>query len=131
MVTKKQMEILIGQLKKMPIVQIACEKSGISRTTFYRRKSENMKFRKTVEAAIIEGESFITDISESQLISLIKDKNFPALHLWLRHHHPKYAAKIEITTHSATPESLTPRQKAVVREALKLVSTDKSKLDEK
>jgi len=119
----KTKELLIEQLKKTPIAQIACEKIGISRATFYRWKKENKEFAETADEAITEGEMLITDMSESQLISLIRDKNFAAIQLWLRHHHPKYNQKVEITATFQSPqEELTPEQDAVVREALCLAS---------
>ncbi|MGB2762124.1 MAG: phBC6A51 family helix-turn-helix protein [Minisyncoccales bacterium] len=116
---------MIVVLKEMPIVQVACKKVGVGRTTYYRWR-ESKKFAREADAAITEGEAFITDMSESQLISLIRDRNFQALQLWLRHHHPKYGNKVEISgrlTHS--DEELTPEQMALVKTALRLASFDK------
>jgi len=114
---------LIEQLKKMPIVQIACERAGIGRSTYYRWREESADFRKAADAAITEGEALITDMSESQLISLIRDKHFQAVQLWLRQHHPKYSGKVEISG-SVTVEdgSLTPEQEALIKEALRLAA---------
>ena len=111
---------MIVALKEMPIVQFACKKVGVGRTTYYRWR-ENKKFAKEADAAIAEGEAFITDMSESQLISLIRDRNFQALQLWLRHHHPKYGDKIEVTGHlNVKEEPLTPEQEELVEKALGL-----------
>ena len=116
---------IIVALKEMPIVQIACKKVGVGRTTYYRWR-ENKKFAKEADVAIAEGEAFITDMSESQLISLIRDRNFQALQLWLRHHHPKYSNKIEIDSRlTYSDEELTPEQMALVKAALRLASFDK------
>lgn len=120
---KDQKELLLEQLKKTPIVQIACERSGVSRATFYRWKSEDTEFKKSAEQAIVEGEALITDMTESQLISLVKDRNFHAIQLWLRHHHPKYSNRVEINaTINSLVEQLSPEQEAVIKEALKLAS---------
>jgi len=114
---------LIEQLKKAPIVQIGCERAGVSRATYYRWRKEDGEFKKASDEAIIEGETLITDMSESQLISMIRDGNFQAVQLWLRHHHPKYGQKIEISGNINQPhEELNPEQEAVVREALRLAS---------
>lgn len=94
---EKNKSELIGHLRKMPILQIAIERTQLSRSTYYNWRDEDEQFRKDADAAITEGEALITDMSESQLIALIRDKHFPALHLWLRQHHPKYKEKIEIT----------------------------------
>lgn len=90
-------EEFLEQLRKIPIVQVCCEKVGLSRNSVYRWRKEDDEFYKAMVEAIVEGEAFVTDMSESQLISLIKDKHFPAVHLWLRQHHPKYKDKVEIT----------------------------------
>ena len=112
---------LIEQLKKMPIIQIVCERSGIGRTTYYRWQNEDKEFAKAADQAIVEGEAFITDMSESQLISMIRDRNFQAVQLWLRHHHPKYSDKIEVTGNlNIKEEPLTPEQEALVKKALGL-----------
>lgn len=123
MKTDKNKETLIEQLKKTPIIEIACEKAGISRATYYRWRKENPDFAKTADEAIIDGESFINDMSESQVISLIKEKNWPAISFWLKYHHPKYANKIEVEANiKQLDEKLTPEQETVVREALRLAS---------
>jgi dsRNA-specific ribonuclease len=114
---------LIEQLKKMPIIQISCERTNVARSSFYRWRAEDKKFAKEVDMAILEGEALITDMSESQLISLIHDRNFQALQLWLRHHHPKYTNKVEITAQFKDPdEKLNPEQKAIIKKALRLAS---------
>lgn len=118
----KQKEILLEQLKKMPILQIAFEKAGVTRATYYRWRNEDAAFRKFTDEAIFEGEALITDMSESQLITMIRDRNFPAVRLWLQHHHPKYAPRLEITTHPKPPEQLTPDQEAIVKKALRFAS---------
>ena len=122
---------IIVVLKEMPIVQVACKKVGIGRTTYYRWR-ENKKFAKEADAAIAEGEAFITDMSESQLISLIRDRNFQALQLWFRHHHPKYTNKVEVNGHlTYSDEDLTPEQMTLVKAALRLASFDKKHEKEK
>jgi hypothetical protein len=119
----KTKSLLIEQLKKTPIVQIACEKAQIARASFYRWKIEDKEFAKKTEEALLEGETFITEMSESQLISMIRDGNFQAVQLWLRHHHPKYGQRIEISGNiNQSQEDLNPEQEATVREALRLAS---------
>ena len=126
--TKK---LLLEQLKKMPVVELSCQRANIGRTTYYRWR-KNQKFAKEANAAIAEGEAFITDISEGQLISLIRDRNFQALQFWLRHHHPKYSNKVEINGHlTYSDEELTPEQMALVKTALRLASFDKNHEKEK
>lgn len=111
-------KLLLEQLKKTPIVQVVCERTGVGKTTYYRWRQEDEKFRKDSDVAMKEGEDLINDLSESQLITLIKEKNFPAIQLWLRQHHPKYRNKVELTTKNIEDEKLTPEEEKLVRQAL-------------
>ena len=115
----KEKRTIIEQLKKTPIIQVACERSGVGRATFYRWREQDKKFDEDVKEALSEGEIFINELSETQVISLIKDKEWSAISFWLRNHHPKYTQRIEITT-KQSQEELTPEQETIVREALRL-----------
>jgi hypothetical protein len=120
--------LLIGELRNTPIVQMALKKLNVSRASYYRWMKDS-KFAKEVNAAIAEGEALITDMSESQLISLIRDKNFQALHLWLKNHHPKYGDKVEVTGNlNVKEEPLTPEQEELVEKALGLAGLLEDKL---
>ncbi|MEN6511776.1 MAG: hypothetical protein ABFD00_08090 [Chloroherpetonaceae bacterium] len=118
---KKQRDLLMENLKKTPIVQIACERSGISRCTYYRWRKD-AKFSKDADTALREGILFINDIAESQLLSLVKDKNLGAINQWLRHHHPAYAEKIQLTGKVETNTKLTPEQKVLIKKAFALAA---------
>ncbi len=118
---KKQNEFL-EQLKKIPIISVAAEKTGLSRNSIYRWKNKDKEFEKEMESAITEGEALINDMTESQLLSLIKDKSWPAISFWLRHRNPKFRERVEVTAKIEDSESLTPEQEALVRKALALAS---------
>lgn len=119
----KKKKLFLEQLRKIPIVQIAAERVGVGRTTYYTWRAKDKDFLKAADEAITEGEALITDMSESQLISLIKEKNFSSIQLWLRTHHLKYAQKVEIQAQiKQSDDGLTPEQEAIVKEALSLVS---------
>lgn len=114
---------ILEQLKRTPIVEAACQKAGISRQTFYRWKFEDPEFAKELEKAIDDGRMLVNDLSESQVLSLIRDKNWPAISFWLKHHHPSYKTKIQIEGSLQMPqEELTPEQEETVKEALRLAS---------
>lgn len=119
----RRKDAVIEQLRKTPIIQIVCEKVGIARATFYRWKTEEETFRKATEEALAEGEELVNDMSESQLIALIREKNFSAIRFWLNHRSPKFRNSIDINAniHNQTDE-LTPEQETIVKEALKLAS---------
>lgn len=120
--------LLLEQLRKVPIITVACEKVGVGKSTVYRWRDDDKKFAKKLEDALIEGESLVNDMSESQLISLIKEKNLPAIRFWLNHRHAKFRERVEVTAKFEKQEELTQEQEEIVREALKLASIDSSNL---
>jgi len=87
---KREKEKVLECLRKMPIVQVACERASVGRATYYRWRDSDARFRKEADEAVVEGERLITDMSESQLITLIRDKRWEAISFWLKHHHPKF-----------------------------------------
>jgi len=123
-------ELIIEKLKSLPIIQVACEKVGIGRATYYRWREEDPEFADAANKAIREGQQFINDMAESQLLSAIKDQNMTAIIYWLNHHHPAYATRVEVDAKLRMEnEDLTPEQETTVKNALKLaglLSTPKS-----
>ena len=125
----KNKELIVEQLKKTPIVQLACEKLGIARSTLYRWKNADEEFAQAVDEAIITGNQLINDMAESQLISAIRDKNLRAIVFWLKHHHKTYATKIEVDGQIKTDNKLTPEQEELVRKALELATLDSNDME--
>lgn len=107
------------ELKNIPIVQVACEKIGVSRNSVYRWKKEDKSFSKKMDQAMSEGVAFVNDMSENQLLVLIKEKNWSAISFWLKHRNDNYKEKIEITT-KEEDEQLTSAQKKIIKNALSL-----------
>ena len=117
----QQKALLIEQLKKTPIVQVVCEKLDISRATYYRWRKSDAEFAQSADEAIVTGSSLINDLAESQLISAIKDKNLTAIIFWLKHHHPTYSTRIELSGHLDQRNApLTVEQEVLIERALKL-----------
>lgn len=119
MKTTQTKQLLIEQLRKTPIVQVACEKVGISRATFYRWKDDK-KFAKEAEQALLEGVELMNDLAESALLSGIKDRSPWAVIWWLRNRHEAYSNRVKIDANiNHKTEELTPEQVALVQKALK------------
>lgn len=121
-ITKRQIKekgALIDQLKKLPIIQIACEKTGVGRTTYYRWKKEDPDFAFDSEDAIQTGRNLINDMAESQLLSEIKEKNMTAIIFWLKHNHPIYGNRLEVTTGNKNGE-LSAEQEKIIKKALEM-----------
>lgn len=82
---------VVENLKTTPIIQVACQKAGVSRATYYRWQKKDSNFRQATENALSEGINLVNDLAESQLISLIKEKHPTSVYYWLNHHHPDYS----------------------------------------
>ena len=122
MKSQQDKQVLLSQLRKTPVVQVACEKTNIGRASYYRWRKDDLDFAKLADEALSEGSSLVNDMAESQLVSAIKDKNITAIIFWLKHHHPTYATKVEVTARLKQDEALTPEQEELVMKALKLAS---------
>src|SRR3989338_10447984 len=64
--TRAQKQAFLEQLPKYPIVQVACEKSGVGRSTYYAWRKDDKEFAKEADKAISSGELFINDMAESR-----------------------------------------------------------------
>jgi hypothetical protein len=122
----KYQDQFLDELRKVPIIQVACEKTGLSRNSIYRWKREDKAFAKKMDEALAEGVALVNDMSESQLLTLIKEKNYSAISFWLRHRNDNYKDRIEITT-KEDREELTPSQAKIVKQALMLAKITKTK----
>ncbi len=118
----KTKQVLVDILKEMPVIQVAVKKAGISRDTYYRWKKEDKNFFRQSEDAFAQGIEFINDMSESQVVTLIKEKKMPAITLWLKHHHPRYGSKSQPYTPITSADELSPEEENMVLKALALVS---------
>jgi len=88
---KKEKKLILDLLFKYPIVQLACEKSGISRATFYRWKNEDEEFNIESEKAIFEWKQLINDMAEMNVISWIKNWDKTLTMYWLNNNNPNYS----------------------------------------
>lgn len=117
---------VLEQLSKLPIIQVACQKAGVSRATYYRWRNEDKKFATDADEAIAEGVLMINDLSESQLITAIRNNNFSAVRFWLQNRHKAYTNKVEVLERDKSDnQELTAEQKKVISEALRLASVQK------
>ena len=111
----------MAELRKIPIVQVACEKQGVSRNSVYRWRKEDEAFAKAMDEALAEGEKLVNDMTESQLLSLIGEKHWPAISFWLRKRNPKFHDRVEVTAkveHVGKP--LSPEDEELKKVALRL-----------
>lgn len=118
-----QKQMFVDQLKKTPIIQAVCEKTGVSRATFYRWRKKDDKFAEEIEKALSEGKELVNDLAESELMKAIRERNITSIIFWLKNHHKDYAPKLQISGKIKTEaENLTPEQEELIKKALKLCS---------
>jgi predicted DNA binding protein len=119
----KLKDALLEQIKRTPTIETACQKVGVGRATVYRWINDNKRFAKQIDEALTEGRTFMSDVAENQLFSLIGEKKFEAIRLYLQTHNARYSNKLELSGSVTTrDEPLTKEQKKLIREALKLSS---------
>ncbi len=117
----KLKKIFIEQLERTPTIETSCQKVAVSRSTVYRWMDSNKKFKKEVDEALAKGRDFMSDVAENQLFSLIGEKKFEAIRLFLSTHNMRYGNKVELTGQvKIKDEPLTPEQEELVKKALKL-----------
>ena len=119
----KLKEAFLEQLKRTPTIETSCQKVVVARATVYRWIKASKKFEKKVDEALIEGRTFMSDIAENQLFSLIGDKKIEAIRLYLSTHNSRYGNKLELSGKVSTKdEPLTAEQKTLIKKALRLSS---------
>ena len=92
--TKVQKAELLEQLKKTPIIQTACNKVAVGRSTYYVWRKDDKEFARSADKALREGKGFISDMAISQLIKKIQEGNTTSLIFWLKNHHADYNDRI-------------------------------------
>jgi hypothetical protein len=109
---------VLEQLIKTPVVEVACSKAGIGKTSFYEWKNSDPDFAKAVNEAMKVGIDFISDIAESQLIALIKKGSFNAVAYWLRHNRcERYGEKLQLGGTIGVREELTEEEYELIKTA--------------
>ncbi len=92
--TEKNKKSLVAQLRRTPIVQAACERLGIGRSTYYKWRSEDRIFARSADHSLEAGRFLVNDMAESQLIRMIQAGSLGAIVYWLKHNNPRYANRI-------------------------------------
>lgn len=114
-----QKKALIDELKKMPIIEVACRRTDTGRTTYYRWREEDKEFAKEVDESIQFGKNIINDLAESKVITGIKDDDKTYTLYWLNHNHTSYQRKVEAIQQKTNGEKLGVTD-AEIRELFKL-----------
>lgn len=88
--TKKLLNKLAEEVEKTPVIQVACDKFGISRNTFYRWMKEDKRFLICINEAMSLGSGLVSDVAISNVLEGIKRKDAMYTKYWLSHKHPDF-----------------------------------------
>lgn len=92
MKSNKDKQKLLDELAKTPIVELACKKVGIGRTTYYRWLKGSASFRSKVEELMVISRGSVNDLAESKLIKGIQNDDYKSIRFWLVNNHPRYTS---------------------------------------
>lgn len=130
-ITKRQdvnKDLLLEQLRKIPVIEVACQKVGIGRASYYRWRTEDEEFAEEADDAIREGRELGSDMAESQILKAIRDGNLSAAYFWLKHNSKNYTTKVELTGQLRHEYKLTEEEEGLIVKALGMVTKN---IDEK
>jgi hypothetical protein len=92
--TAEQKLAILEQLAKCCIIQLACERTSVGRSTYYSWLSEDTEFKEAADKAINAGRAYLNDIAFSGLLKKIQEGNKTMLIFWLKNNHPWFGDKI-------------------------------------
>ena len=92
--TKKQKEAFLKQIRQYPIIETACKRADIGRSTYYHWFKNDSQFRKLAEMALDQGRGFANDMAESMLLKNVQNGNNTAIIFWLKNNHKGYNDRI-------------------------------------
>ncbi len=81
---------IVEELRQNPLIQSACQKLNINRSTVYRWIKTNVFFKDRCTSAIMSGNEIINDLAKHQLIKNIKEGHYPSVIYQLSRRHPEY-----------------------------------------
>lgn len=83
-------EKFLDELRRTPIILVACEKVGISRNSVYTWMKKDPAFLRAVDDAMQEGTGLVNDVAESNVLNGIKAKDAGYTKYWLSNKHKDY-----------------------------------------
>jgi hypothetical protein len=87
---RKQKNKLLAELSENPSVTRACKKLGIDRSTYYRWRDEEPRFKADTTVAIERGRDRMSDFAETKLFENVSNNNQQAIAFVLRHNSKQY-----------------------------------------
>jgi len=83
-------ETFLEELRKVPNVSLACQKTNLSRNSVYKWCKEDSNFKLRMEMALRVGVESISDLAESTIVQKIQSGDMGAAKYWLDNHKGNY-----------------------------------------
>ena len=93
---ERKKQLLLRELTNMPIVEVACKRTNISRATYYRWRNEDEEFKENSDRALQDAVELMSDMAESQLLNSVKEGNMTGIIFWLKNHREAYSNKVAV-----------------------------------
>lgn len=87
---KKQQQLL-NELENNPLIERACKKVDIARSTFYRWCEIDLNFKAAAKEAQNTGRAKMNDFVESKLLESVSSGSVQAMRFWLVHNNKLYS----------------------------------------
>jgi len=89
--SKKKKQLLLNELENNPLIERACKKADIVRSTFYRWCEADLNFKNAAKEAQSKGRAKMNDFVESKLLESINSGSVQAMRFWLIHNTNTYS----------------------------------------
>jgi predicted DNA-binding transcriptional regulator AlpA len=87
---RSALKALCKELEKNYLLQRACNKLGLTRSTVYRWMNEDKEFASAIRIAQNIGRHYMSDFVESKLFKNIEDREQRAIEFWLKGNNERY-----------------------------------------
>lgn len=91
--SKRQLRLL-RELENNPLIERACKKANVGRSTYYGWCAADANFKAQAYEAQQRGRAKFNDFVESKLMENINDHHYPSIALWLRSNHDAYRPQV-------------------------------------
>ncbi len=84
---------ILKELERCPIIEVACVRTGVGRSTYYEWIHKDKKFSQRADKALSIGNAIFTDLAESKLMENIQRNNSACIIFRLKNFHNGYAER--------------------------------------
>jgi len=87
---KREIKRILVELENSPLIEQACVRTGVARSTLYRWINDDPELKKQIEYAQYVGRDKLTDYGESKLLENVRSGNQRAIEFLLKHNCNRY-----------------------------------------